>query len=86
MSDIYAVGVRFNDMGGWSKVYTYKSHISAKKGDIVLVDASGLPKVAHVVNCFDEFTFDSKINYKFVLADVTPLVPEEVKARLKFPK
>jgi len=85
-NDIYAVGVRFNDMGGWSKVYTYKSYVSSKPGSIVLVDASGLPKVAHVVSCHDEFTFDPRINYKNILADVTPLVPDEIKDRLKLPK
>lgn len=73
----YAVGVVFKQGVAWSKPYTYKSLTERRRGDIVIVPTGNFYSVGTVIGCTEEYTFDPKINYKFIIESLEDLNKEE---------
>lgn len=67
---VYAVHVSFYQYEGWSRTYAYKSYVPYKKDAIVLVEKRQWYNIGKVVRIEENFEFNPKIDYKFVIKEI----------------
>lgn len=63
-SKTYGVIVVFHQQGYWSRRYTYKSSVSFKNDDMVVVKNKDFFSLGKVVGCSEDYNFKSDIEYK----------------------
>jgi hypothetical protein len=64
---IYAVKIKFNDKGFWSKAYTYTSFVRYAPDSIVVVPTNSFYSIGKVSECLENYNFKEDIKYKKVI-------------------
>jgi len=72
----FAIGVKFNEYGAWSKPYTYKSNVKYELDDIVLVPTKGFFSVGKVVGCNKQYVFKPNIEYRYVIGSLKGFIDD----------